>query len=146
MFETFKFDFVFKPKRGVLAILDETTRFQQGSDMSFIQQLNKNYGGNQLYTKAKGDRPEFGIRHFAAQVMLLTDNFVKLCFLFETYVSYKMNRQQSANNCFFSYLAISAISYRLFMLRERISISACTQCFLSDPERVYIYLYQPKIF
>ena len=52
----------------MLAILDETTRYQQGSDMFFVQQLNGNYGESPLYTKAKGDRPEFGIKHFAAQV------------------------------------------------------------------------------
>ena len=58
----------FQDTVGVFAILDETTRFQQGTDMSFVHQLNKKYNGNRLYTKAKGDRPEFGIKHFAAQV------------------------------------------------------------------------------
>ena len=53
---------------GILDILDETTRFQQGSDLSFVQQLNGKYESSSLYTKAKGDRPEFGIKHFAAQV------------------------------------------------------------------------------
>ena len=64
----------FQSKGGILAILDETTRFQQGTDVSFVHQLNEKYAGNELYTKAKGDRPEFGIKHFAAQVRKMFTN------------------------------------------------------------------------
>ncbi|KAJ8313291.1 hypothetical protein KUTeg_009157 [Tegillarca granosa] len=55
-------------KTGILVILDEETKFQQGSDSGFVDKVVQKHEKNDILQKCTGDRPEFGIRHFAGHV------------------------------------------------------------------------------
>ncbi|KAJ8307221.1 hypothetical protein KUTeg_015305 [Tegillarca granosa] len=55
-------------KTGILVILDEETKFQQGRDSGFVHKVVQKHEKNDLFQKCTGDRPEFGIRHFAGPV------------------------------------------------------------------------------
>ncbi|KAL8615976.1 hypothetical protein ACOMHN_034652 [Nucella lapillus] len=54
---------------GLLALLDEESLFPKGSDQSYVDKLNSNFGKNQYFTKSpQTNKPVFSINHYAGKV------------------------------------------------------------------------------
>ncbi|KAL3836165.1 hypothetical protein ACJMK2_021607 [Sinanodonta woodiana] len=70
-------DFLTKPRNSVLSHLDEHSRLQQGTDMSFVRQLNDNYMNNELFSRSQSNEVEFAIKHFAGKVLYNTKGFIE---------------------------------------------------------------------
>ncbi|XP_065192993.1 unconventional myosin-X-like [Sycon ciliatum] len=56
-------------KLGVLALLDEESRFPKGTDESFLQKVHNAHGKNHFYIKPQVKNTKFGINHYAGDVM-----------------------------------------------------------------------------
>lgn len=54
---------------NVLALIDEESKFPNGTDFSLLAKLHNQHGKNKNYSKPKSDiTPAFGIQHFAGEV------------------------------------------------------------------------------
>lgn len=66
--------------RGLFSLLDDESKFPQGTDQSFEDKLIKNFAKRPEFKTPKGQCLEFMIEHFAGQVctvtLLLTVDFV----------------------------------------------------------------------
>ncbi|KAK3602473.1 hypothetical protein CHS0354_040540 [Potamilus streckersoni] len=60
--------FLTKPRNSVLAILDEQSTLQHGSDIAFVRLLTELYKDSGIYIPPVTNRPEFTVRHFAGKV------------------------------------------------------------------------------
>ncbi|KAL3836166.1 hypothetical protein ACJMK2_021608 [Sinanodonta woodiana] len=69
--------FLAKPGQSVLSTLDEQSKLLFGTDESFVNLLNTNFGSSEFYTKTKSRQPEFTIKHFAGQVLYTADGFIE---------------------------------------------------------------------
>ncbi|KAL3836179.1 hypothetical protein ACJMK2_021621 [Sinanodonta woodiana] len=69
--------FLTKSKQGVLAILDEQSTLQHGSDMAFVSQLTDLYKDSSIYIPPVTNRPEFTVRHFAGKVTYNASGFLE---------------------------------------------------------------------
>ncbi|KAK3602474.1 hypothetical protein CHS0354_040541 [Potamilus streckersoni] len=69
--------FLTKPRNSVLAILDEQSTLQQGSDNAFVRQLTEIYKDSGIYIPPVADRPEFTVRHFAGKVTYNAAGFME---------------------------------------------------------------------
>ncbi|XP_042858976.1 myosin-IIIa-like [Penaeus japonicus] len=67
--------FLAKPM-GLLALLDEESRFPQASDQSLVDKFHSNIK-SQFYVKPKAQSLEFTIRHFAGKVAYCSDKFLE---------------------------------------------------------------------
>jgi myosin heavy subunit len=70
-------DLIEKRPLGILSILDEECKFPSASDQTFLDKLHSNHVKNPRYTKPKMVRPEFGVEHFAGQVMYNVEKFLE---------------------------------------------------------------------
>ncbi|XP_025077881.1 myosin-IIIb-like [Pomacea canaliculata] len=60
--------FLVKPL-GILALLDEESLFPKGTDQSYVDKLNANFGKNPYYGKSpRSNNPVFSISHYAGKV------------------------------------------------------------------------------
>ncbi|KAJ3068891.1 Myosin type-2 heavy chain 1 [Podochytrium sp. JEL0797] len=65
-------------KVGVLGLLDEETRLQNGKDETFVLNMDKGFAANTYYRKAKfGGNKEFTIRHYAVDVTYTASGFIE---------------------------------------------------------------------
>nr|CAI5836957.1 unnamed protein product [Callosobruchus analis] len=63
---------------NVFALIDEESKFPNGTDFSMLNKLHKQHGGNQSYLKPKSDiTPSFGIQHFAGDVFYDAPGFLE---------------------------------------------------------------------
>ncbi|KAL3836178.1 hypothetical protein ACJMK2_021620 [Sinanodonta woodiana] len=69
--------FLTKPHNSVLAILDEQSTLQQGSEIAFVRQLTEKYKDSGIYIPPIADRPEFTVRHFAGKVTYNAAGFIE---------------------------------------------------------------------
>ena len=53
---------------GLFSLLDEESKFPQGSDASFLEKITKNFGKRPQFDRLKGNQPVFIIHHYAGQV------------------------------------------------------------------------------
>jgi len=61
---------------GLFSLLDDESKFPQGTDQSFVDKLIKNFAKHPEFKTPKGQSLEFMIQHFAGQactVALLLD-------------------------------------------------------------------------
>ena len=69
-------------KIGVWPTLDEESKFAQSNDLKFVERLRKNFPKGHLYnsllTFARGERAEFGVKHFAGAVRILINTLFRL--------------------------------------------------------------------
>lgn len=68
--------FDFQRPLGILSILDEECKFPSATDQTFLDKLHTNHVKNARYIKPKMVRPEFGVEHFAGQVMYSVEKFL----------------------------------------------------------------------
>lgn len=69
-------DLVEKKPLGVLSLLDEECKFPKATDTTFLEKLHNNHAKNPRYIKPKMANKDFGIEHFAGQVLYTTTNFL----------------------------------------------------------------------
>jgi len=69
-------DLIEKRPLGVLSILDEECKFPKATDVTFLDKLHANHVKNPRYVKPKMAKAEFGIEHFAGQVMYTVNTFL----------------------------------------------------------------------
>ncbi|KAL3836221.1 hypothetical protein ACJMK2_021660 [Sinanodonta woodiana] len=69
--------FLTKPRSGVLAVLDEQSTLQQGSDIAFVRLLTGIYKDSGIYIPPVADRPEFTVQHFAGKVLYNAAGFME---------------------------------------------------------------------
>ncbi|XP_047481319.1 myosin-IIIb-like isoform X4 [Penaeus chinensis] len=67
--------FLAKPM-GLLALLDEESRFPQASDQSLVDKFHSNIK-SQFYVKPKAQSLDFTVRHFAGKVSYNSDKFLE---------------------------------------------------------------------
>jgi myosin heavy subunit len=55
---------------GILSLLDEECLFPEGTDMSFLQKMHKNFASNKVYVKVTGNtsNDKFALAHYAGDV------------------------------------------------------------------------------
>ncbi|KAI9334542.1 P-loop containing nucleoside triphosphate hydrolase protein, partial [Obelidium mucronatum] len=63
-------------KIGVLGLLDEESRLQNGTDANFITKLNNNFSQHKYYSKARFGTTDFTIRHYAVEVTYTSTSFI----------------------------------------------------------------------
>uniref|UniRef100_UPI00358F823D myosin-IIIb-like n=1 Tax=Myxine glutinosa TaxID=7769 RepID=UPI00358F823D len=56
---------------GLMALMDEESRFPRGSDVTFVEKLNQNFSNNTNYEVVQGVKgdPKFAVKHYAGKVM-----------------------------------------------------------------------------
>ncbi|KAJ3012294.1 UNVERIFIED_CONTAM: Myosin type-2 heavy chain 1 [Siphonaria sp. JEL0065] len=63
-------------KIGILGLLDEESRLQNGTDANFITKLNNNFQSHKYYSKARFGTTDFTIRHYAVDVTYKSTSFI----------------------------------------------------------------------
>nr|XP_016487607.1 PREDICTED: myosin-2-like isoform X2 [Nicotiana tabacum] len=63
-----------KKSIGLISLLDEESNFHKATDLTFTNKLKQHLKANPCY---KGDREEFGIRHYAGEVIYDTSGFLE---------------------------------------------------------------------
>ncbi|XP_072041774.1 unconventional myosin-X-like [Amphiura filiformis] len=64
-------------KLGILAIIDEESRFPKASDSTLLDKLHSNHGKNVFYSKPRVSNTQFGIQHYAGEVLYDTTGFLE---------------------------------------------------------------------
>nr|CAH7751525.1 unnamed protein product [Callosobruchus chinensis] len=63
---------------NVFALIDEESKFPNGTDFSMLNKMHKQHGGHKSYLKPKSDiTPSFGVQHFAGDVFYDTPGFLE---------------------------------------------------------------------
>ncbi|XP_049400671.1 myosin-2-like isoform X2 [Solanum stenotomum] len=58
---------------GIISLLDEESNFDKATDLAFANKLKQHLKANPCY---RGDREEFGVRHYAGEVIYDTSDFL----------------------------------------------------------------------
>ncbi|CAC5419944.1 CHS1 [Mytilus coruscus] len=66
-----------KKSIGILSLLDEETKLQQGSDEKFVQKVTSNHSDSGIIMKSTTNDPVFGINHFAGKVLYRCEGFLE---------------------------------------------------------------------
>ncbi|XP_022083588.1 unconventional myosin-X-like isoform X2 [Acanthaster planci] len=64
-------------KLGILALINEESRFPKGTDETMLEKLHSNHAKNAFYIKPKVADSNFGIRHYAGEVFYHTKGFLE---------------------------------------------------------------------
>lgn len=63
---------------NIMALIDEESKFPQGTDITLLNKLHKTHSNNQNYIKPKSDiNTSFGLSHFAGKVFYETRGFLE---------------------------------------------------------------------
>uniref|UniRef100_A0A8C4QNP2 Uncharacterized protein n=1 Tax=Eptatretus burgeri TaxID=7764 RepID=A0A8C4QNP2_EPTBU len=56
---------------GLMTLMDEESRFPKGSDVTFVEKLNRNFSNNSNYEVVQGVKgdPKFAVKHYAGKVV-----------------------------------------------------------------------------
>lgn len=71
--------YLFQKSVGILSLLDEETKLQQGTDEKFVQKVTSNHSDSGIIMKSTTSDPVFGIHHFAGQVSVKIEAFQIYC-------------------------------------------------------------------
>uniref|UniRef100_UPI00358FB293 unconventional myosin-X-like n=1 Tax=Myxine glutinosa TaxID=7769 RepID=UPI00358FB293 len=55
-------------KLGMLALINEESRFPKGTDLTLLEKLHMQHATNQFYVKLKVTHHHFGIKHYAGEI------------------------------------------------------------------------------
>ncbi|XP_070564817.1 unconventional myosin-X-like [Ptychodera flava] len=64
-------------KLGILALIDEESRFPKGTDQSMLTKLHRAHFENAFYTKPRITNTKFGIKHYAGEVFYDSVGFLE---------------------------------------------------------------------
>ena len=62
---------------GILPLLEDESNFPKASDSSFLEKCHYNHALNELYSRARLNRTEFGVRHFEGTVWYSVEGFLE---------------------------------------------------------------------
>jgi len=62
---------------GLISLINEESRFPKGTDASLLQKLHNQHKKNVFYVKPRVTGKEFGIKHYAGEVMYNVDGFLE---------------------------------------------------------------------
>ncbi|KAM4627006.1 unconventional myosin-X-like [Discoglossus pictus] len=63
-------------KLGLLALINEESRFPKGTDFTLLEKLNNQHANNPHYVKPRVTEHQFGIKHYAGEVMYDVKGFL----------------------------------------------------------------------
>ncbi|CAI5762856.1 unconventional myosin-X-like isoform X1 [Podarcis lilfordi] len=64
-------------KLGLLALVNEESRFPKGTDSTLLEKLHNQHGNNQYYMKPRVTDFQFGIQHYAGEVLYDVRGFLE---------------------------------------------------------------------
>uniref|UniRef100_A0A8C5R427 Uncharacterized protein n=1 Tax=Leptobrachium leishanense TaxID=445787 RepID=A0A8C5R427_9ANUR len=64
-------------KLGLLALINEESRFPKGTDFTMLEKLNAQHVNNPHYVKPRVTENQFGIKHYAGEVMYDVQGFLE---------------------------------------------------------------------
>ncbi|KAF7241807.1 Unconventional myosin-X [Varanus komodoensis] len=64
-------------KLGLLALVNEESRFPKGTDSTLLEKLHSQHGNNQYYMKPRVTDFQFGIQHYAGEVLYDVRGFLE---------------------------------------------------------------------
>ncbi|XP_043931168.1 unconventional myosin-X-like [Protopterus annectens] len=64
-------------KLGILALIDEESRFPKGTDHTLLEKLNNQHASNHFYMKPRVTDHQFGIKHYAGEVLYNVKGFLE---------------------------------------------------------------------
>ncbi|KAJ6665504.1 hypothetical protein lerEdw1_003345 [Lerista edwardsae] len=64
-------------KLGLLALVNEESRFPKGTDSTLLEKLHNQHGSNQYYMKPRVTDFQFGIQHYAGEVLYDVRGFLE---------------------------------------------------------------------
>uniref|UniRef100_A0A8D0BVC4 Unconventional myosin-X-like n=1 Tax=Salvator merianae TaxID=96440 RepID=A0A8D0BVC4_SALMN len=64
-------------KLGLLALVNEESRFPKGTDSTLLEKLHSQHGSNQYYVKPRVTDFQFGIQHYAGEVLYDVRGFLE---------------------------------------------------------------------
>ncbi|XP_032801914.2 unconventional myosin-X-like [Petromyzon marinus] len=64
-------------KLGMLALINEESRFPKGTDFTMLEKLHGQHATNQFYTKPRVADHQFGIKHYAGEVLYDVRGFLE---------------------------------------------------------------------
>uniref|UniRef100_UPI00358E019B unconventional myosin-X-like n=1 Tax=Myxine glutinosa TaxID=7769 RepID=UPI00358E019B len=64
-------------KLGMLALINEESRFPKGTDLTLLEKLHMQHATNQFYVKLKVTHQHFGIKHYAGEVQYSVEGFLE---------------------------------------------------------------------
>ncbi|KAH0621187.1 hypothetical protein JD844_022242 [Phrynosoma platyrhinos] len=64
-------------KLGLLALVNEESRFPKGTDSTLLEKLHSQHGSNQYYMKPRVTDFQFGIQHYAGEVLYDVRGFLE---------------------------------------------------------------------
>ena len=70
-------DMLLKKPVGILALLDDESKFSSATDRSLITKFHSQYGRCKHYIRPKSDHPTFGITHYAGKVSYSAVGFLQ---------------------------------------------------------------------
>lgn len=71
-------DLIAVKQMNIMALIDEESKFPQGTDITLLNKLHKTHSNNQNYIKPKSDiNTSFGLSHFAGKVFYETKGFLE---------------------------------------------------------------------
>lgn len=71
-------DLIAVKQLNIMALIDEESKFPQGTDLTLLNKLHKTHSQNQNYIKPKSDKiTSFGLSHFAGKVFYETEGFLE---------------------------------------------------------------------
>lgn len=71
-------DLIAVKQMNIMALIDEESKFPQGTDITLLNKLHKTHSSNQNYIKPKSDiTTSFGLSHFAGKVFYETRGFLE---------------------------------------------------------------------
>jgi myosin-7 len=71
-------DLIAVKQLNIMALIDEESKFPQGTDITLLNKLHKTHSQNQNYIKPKSDiNTSFGLSHFAGKVFYETRGFLE---------------------------------------------------------------------
>ncbi|KAH9423690.1 hypothetical protein DERP_005271 [Dermatophagoides pteronyssinus] len=62
---------------GILSLLEDESNFPKASDNSFLEKCHYNHALNDIYSRARMNTLEFGIKHFESQVWYNVEGFLE---------------------------------------------------------------------
>ncbi|KAG8550171.1 hypothetical protein GDO81_027959 [Engystomops pustulosus] len=64
-------------KLGLLALINEESRFPKGTDFTLLEKLHNQHANNPHYVKPRVTENQFGIKHYAGEVMYVVSGFLE---------------------------------------------------------------------